>query len=197
MNFTAIDFETANSKRQSVCSVGLAVVRNGEIVDTVHRLIKPTPNYYEGINISIHGITQSMTEGEPTFAHLWDELRAYIEGQPVVAHNASFDFSCLRYAMDAYGMAYPRVEYFCTMVMGKKLYPELFNHKLPTMCEHFGVQGLDHHDAESDAVACARLMISMGKQFGAGSLEELIASGGFTAGKLHSGGYVPFRAKKR
>ena len=67
MKFIAIDFETANFKRQSVCSIGLAVVENFEVVKTINRLIKPTPNYYEAINMSIHGITPEMTENEPTF----------------------------------------------------------------------------------------------------------------------------------
>ncbi|BDD05808.1 3'-5' exonuclease [Aureibacter tunicatorum] len=195
MNFTAIDFETANSNRQSVCSVGLAIVRDGEVVETIHRLIKPTPNYYNGINISIHGITQSMTENEQTFDEVWQDLRCYIENQPMLAHNASFDFSCLRYVMDAYGLTYPDLNYHCTMVMGKKMFPELYNHKLPTLCDHLNVSGLQHHDAESDALACAQLFLEIAKRSDASSLREFMASSGFTPGKLYDGGYVPFRKK--
>ena len=45
-DFAAIDFETANGKRTSVCSVGVVVVRGGEVVDTFYRLIRPRPNFY-------------------------------------------------------------------------------------------------------------------------------------------------------
>ena len=44
-DFAAIDFETANGQRCSVCSVGIVIVRNGEIVDRFYSLIRPTPNY--------------------------------------------------------------------------------------------------------------------------------------------------------
>ena len=45
-DFAAIDFETANNERTSVCSVGVVIVRDGEIVDTFYSLIQPEPNYY-------------------------------------------------------------------------------------------------------------------------------------------------------
>ena len=45
-DFVAIDFETANNERSSVCSVGIVIVRNGEIVDNFYSLIQPEPNYY-------------------------------------------------------------------------------------------------------------------------------------------------------
>ncbi len=84
MNFVAIDFETANFKRQSVCSVGLAIVENFKVVKTINKLIKPTPNYYERINMSIHGIKPEMTENEKNFSELWPELKPYLENNHVV-----------------------------------------------------------------------------------------------------------------
>ena len=58
-DFAAIDFETANGKRTSVCSVGVVVVRGGEVTDTFYRLIRPRPNYYSRFTTAIHGLTAS------------------------------------------------------------------------------------------------------------------------------------------
>jgi len=123
MNFVALDFETANFKRQSVCSVGLAIVEDLKIVKTINKLIKPTPNYYERINMSIHGIKPEMTEKEKDFAELWPELKPYLENNYVVAHNASFDLSALRYVLNSYKIDYPNLNYFCTMQTSKTYFP--------------------------------------------------------------------------
>ena len=56
-NFAAIDFETANQQRTSICSVGIVIVRNGEIVDSYYSLIKPEPEYYSYWNTRVHGLT--------------------------------------------------------------------------------------------------------------------------------------------
>ncbi|OPJ64393.1 DNA polymerase III subunit epsilon [Clostridium oryzae] len=65
MNFIAIDFETANKKRDSACSVGIAVVENGQVVQRIHRLIKPKEMRFLPFNVGIHGITASMVQNEP------------------------------------------------------------------------------------------------------------------------------------
>jgi DNA polymerase-3 subunit epsilon len=81
-NFTAIDFETANEQPSSVCSVGVVVVRNGEISDTIYRLIKPEPEYYLFRNTRIHGLSMRDTEDAKVFSHVWKEIMPGIEGLP-------------------------------------------------------------------------------------------------------------------
>lgn len=66
-NFAAIDFETANSERTSVCSVGVVVVRDGVIADSFYSLIQPEPNYYTYWCTRVHGLTQADTETAPVF----------------------------------------------------------------------------------------------------------------------------------
>ena len=77
-DFVAIDFETANNERTSVCAVGIVVVRDGEIVDSYYSLIHPEPNYY--VFTYIHGITQSDTESAPLFPEVWKQIEPLIEG---------------------------------------------------------------------------------------------------------------------
>lgn len=73
-NFAAIDFETANEQRCSVCSVGVVVVRDGEITDSYYSLIRPEPEYYTYWNSRVHGLTQVDTERAPVFPLVWQEI---------------------------------------------------------------------------------------------------------------------------
>ena len=65
INFAAIDFETANGKRTSVCSVGVVIVREGKITNKIYRLIRPRPNYYTQWTTAVHGLTTT-TRWKPT-----------------------------------------------------------------------------------------------------------------------------------
>ena len=94
-NFAAIDFETANNERTSVCSVGVVIVKDGEIVDTFYSLIQTEPNYYNYRCSHVHGLTREDTEEAPVFPKVWKQIEPLIEGLPLVAHNKSFDESCL------------------------------------------------------------------------------------------------------
>ena len=86
-DFAAIDFETANEQRTSVCSVGVVIVRDGEIVDHYYSLIRPEPEYYTYWNTRVHGLTLADTQDAPIFPVVWQEIAPRIEGLPLVAHN--------------------------------------------------------------------------------------------------------------
>lgn len=97
-DFAAIDFETANKERSSVCSVGIVIVRNGEITEKLYRLIRPYPNYYSYWNTQVHGLTFQDTACAPTFPEVWKEIDPIIARLPLVAHNSPFDEGCLKVA---------------------------------------------------------------------------------------------------
>lgn len=113
-DFAAIDFETANGKRTSVCSVGLVVVRGGEICDKTYRLIRPRPNYYSEFCTRVHGLCYHNTVEAPHFPEVWREIAPLIQGLPLVAHNSPFDEGCLKAAFDLYGLPYPGYTFYCT-----------------------------------------------------------------------------------
>ncbi|MDE6143408.1 MAG: 3'-5' exoribonuclease, partial [Muribaculaceae bacterium] len=102
LDFAAIDFETANANRCSVCSVGVVVVRGGKVTDKYYRLIHPVPNYYSPANVSVHGITKRDTETADTFPEVWAEVSQLIEGLPLVAHFSRFDEGCLKAAFERF-----------------------------------------------------------------------------------------------
>ncbi|MDD4514477.1 3'-5' exonuclease [Massilibacteroides sp.] len=154
-DFAAIDFETANQYRTSICSVGLVIVRNGEIVDRFYSLIQPEPNFYSYWNTRVHGITQADTENAPVFPFVWKEIAIRIEGLPLVAHNKAFDEGCLKAVFRTYCMDYPDYTFFCTLQSSRKKIKNLPNYQLHTVAACCGYTLENHHHALADAEACA------------------------------------------
>ena len=154
-DFAAIDFETANNERTSVCSVGVVIVRDGEVVDTFYSLIQPEPNYYNYWCTQVHGLARQDTEDAPVFPKVWKQIEPLIEGLPLVAHNKAFDESCLKAVFRCYRMDYPDYEFYCTCVASRKAFPQLPNHQLHTVSEYCGYHLANHHHALADAEACA------------------------------------------
>jgi DNA polymerase-3 subunit epsilon len=155
-DFAAIDFETANYQRTSVCSVGLVIVRDGEIVDSFYSLIQPEPNYYIPSFTDIHGLTRVDTEDAPVFPYVWRQIEPLIEGLPLVAHNSPFDEGCLKAVMRCYQMDYPDYQFYCTCRASRKHFGKLLpNHQLHTVAAACGYDLVNHHNALADAEACA------------------------------------------
>ena len=154
-DFVAIDFETANNERTSVCSVGIVIVRNGEFVDSFYSLIQPEPNYYNYWCTQVHGLTKSDTENAPIFPEVWKHIEPKIKDLPLVAHNKAFDESCLKAVFRCYQMDYPDYEFYCTCMASRKAFSQAENHQLHTISELCGYTLENHHHALADAEACA------------------------------------------
>ena len=154
-DFAAIDFETANSERTSVCSVGVVVVRDGRVTDTFYSLIQPEPNYYNYWNTRVHGLCCSDTDDAPIFPDVWARFKPLIDGLPLVAHNSPFDEGCLRAAFRVYRMDYPDYHFLDTLRASRRQLPHLPNHQLHTVASACGYQLTNHHHALADAEACA------------------------------------------
>jgi DNA polymerase-3 subunit epsilon len=152
ISFTAIDFETAQGYRHSICQVGLVKVENGIITQTLDLLVQPPDNYYWDVFTDIHGISENMTKRAPTFDKVWHQIEPFIKNQNVVAHNGfSFDFQCLNKTLEYYGLATVEYTPHCTC--------NLYGRQgLKDLCEEYNIE-LNHHDALSDAKACAKLFL--------------------------------------
>ena len=159
-DFAAIDFETANYRQSSVCSVGIVIVRGGVIVDRFYSLIRPTPNYYARWTTDIHGLTQSDTDGQPRFPEVWAQVADRIKDLPLVAHNRPFDEGCLKAAFAEFGMEYPGYEFHCTLAASRRCL-RLPNHQLHTVAAACGFDLTNHHHALADAEACAAIALKI------------------------------------
>lgn len=147
-SFTAIDFETAQGPRWSICQVGLVRVEQGQRIRELSVLVRPPDNRYHYYNTAVHGLRSEDTWSAPVFSSVWPSIEPYIRGQIVVAHNGAFDFSCLQQTLEFYNLTCPDYSSACTY--------KIYRRKLDELCAEFNID-LNHHDALSDARACATL----------------------------------------
>lgn len=196
MDFIAIDFETANEKRNSPCSIGLVVIKEGKIVEKIHYLIKPKEMRFMPINIGIHGIRPAMVQNEPEFDVIWNKIKHHFNDSLIVAHNASFDISVLRNTLELYNIDMPNLNYICTMKLSRNFYKQLDNAKLNTVNKFLGYE-FNHHDALADAIACSNILLNISKELGIKEVSEISRLTGVTLGSLYKGGYIPSSTKGR
>jgi DNA polymerase III subunit epsilon len=157
VRFAAIDFETADYSRDSACSVAIVTVVGTEIVSRWNRLIR-TPRR-DFVFSYLHGIGWKDVADQPSFGELWPEFRKQLEGlQFLVAHNASFDKGVLNECCARAQVEAPKLPFKCTVHMARKTW-DIFPTKLPNVCQFLNIP-LEHHKAESDAEACAKIMIA-------------------------------------
>lgn len=173
--FAAIDFETANGQRSSVCSVGIVLVENGEITDSIYSLIRPRPNFYTRWTTAIHGLSSADTLDADDFPVVWEGIAPQLEGIPLVAHNSPFDEGCLKAVHSLYGMSYPDYTFYCTCRLSRRQYPSLVNHQLHTVSAHCGYNLANHHHALADAEACAKIALKLMEEKGVSRLRDLLA----------------------
>lgn len=143
-------------------AIGVSVLQDGEIVQSFSTLVHPECRF-ERFHIALTGITPERAAQAPTFPQLWAMIEPIFSRGILVAHNAAFDLSVLSHCLRDYGIEWkPETEYLCTCRVGRKLLPEAPNHRLDTLCQWYGIP-LDHHQAGSDANACAALLLEYQK----------------------------------
>ena len=190
----AIDLETAAQSRNSICEIGITIVRNSTIIKSNYWLVEPPDNFYSPINIAIHHITPKQTENAPTFPQVWSEVREFLNGQIVVAHNASFDMYVLKDTFNAFEIPYPQFDYYCSYRLAQKVIKGLPSYSLPLLCNSLDIKFGMHHRAESDSVGCAKIFTECVSRAGVRSLEELQSKFNFRCGRFDTGYFRPQRS---
>jgi DNA polymerase III epsilon subunit-like protein len=192
LDFTALDFETANSHRGSPCSVGLVKVRDGRIVHESGTLIRPPAEFahFDGFNTSLHGIDAAMVADAPRWRQVVDWIIDYVGPDTVLCHNAGFDISVLRHACTADQIAWPRVDYLCTLVLARRAF-RLPSYRLPFVAAECDVHLDTHHQASDDARCAALIAVAMARKQGAETLAQLAESFDIRIGHMEEGRYTP------
>lgn len=153
LDFVAIDFETA-TKDMMACQVGLSVVKNGEIVETIVRMIQPPGNNYDGFCTRVHGLTGDDTKEAPTFEKVWEEIRGYLVNTKIIAHNAPFDESVLRK-----NLLYYEIDEKDILPFHDTMSCHSSRVSLDVLCAGYGIPVDHHHDAGCDAKMCAMVYL--------------------------------------
>ena len=155
--FAAIDFETANNSRDSACALGVVIVERGRIVDRLYELIRPPSR--EFLFTHIHGLSWDDVKGAQRFDAVWAGMLRELRGiEFLAAHNAPFDKGVLHACCETYELAPPEQPFVCTVRLARAQW-DLRPTKLPNVCDYLGIE-LRHHQADSDAEACARIVIA-------------------------------------
>ncbi len=166
ISFTAIDFETAHKERNSACSFGYVRVRNGQVVDKGHKLIKQLSVTRE--NQLIHGISEEQLKDAPSFPEVWAEIEHLFHNEIIVAHNASFDLDVLNQTSRRHAIwKLPEFKSICSQKLVQEAFSELTNYRLNDVADFLNFT-FNHHNSLSDAEACAHITIKAletGKDF--------------------------------
>ena len=173
MRIIAIDFETANSNNASACSLGITIYSEGEILDNFEWYFKPHYRYNYFTNTHIHGISKKDVEDENEFVFYYEELKVIIKDSILVAHNAMFDIDVLNSLCDVYGLQHFHNYYLDTVSIARKVYPELYNHKLNTVCEYLDID-LTHHNGKSDSFGCMMILLKSMEAYNTYDLDEFL-----------------------
>lgn len=188
VNFTAIDFETANSDPASACAVGLARVRCGKVVAREGWLIRPPAGHDEFMpfNVQLHGISRERVQSAAGWSEQLPRLLDWIGKDVLVAHNANFDLgviaaSCIATASEHEQL--PPLKYFCSLRLARKVY-DLPRYRLPVAAEAAGFTELNHHDPISDAEAAAAIVIDSAVRMKAPDIYRLGRVSGVQIGEL-------------
>ncbi|MCJ9429486.1 3'-5' exonuclease [Kordiimonas marina] len=156
MKVAVLDFETADTGADSACALGLVLVEDGQIVMEESYLIRPPRQTF--LFTDIHGITWADVCDAPTFEDYLPEINDRLaDARYIAAHNAGFDRKVLWTCYGAAGHRPPPQDTLCTVKLARNAWG-LRPTTLPDVCAHFGFE-LDHHDALSDARACARIVM--------------------------------------
>lgn len=155
--FAAIDFETASYGGDSACALGAAIVEDGVIVQRLYELIRPPSRRFSFTHI--HGLAWHDVKDAPDFAAVWEAFApALADVEFLAAHNAPFDKGVLGACCTRYRLPPPAQPFVCTVQLARAQW-EIRPTKLPDVCRHLGIE-LRHHQADSDAEACARIVIA-------------------------------------
>ena len=162
-DFVVFDLETTGAKAPPcrVIEVGAFRVRNGQFAGEFHTLVNPQmPIPY--FVATLTGISDDMVRNAPVFSEIADSLLEFLGDSVLVAHNAPFDMGFLNHEISLvygeYRLANPCL---CTVQLSRKLLPEISNHKLKTLAEHYSVPLINHHRAGDDAKATAEIFVNL------------------------------------
>ena len=182
MNFTCLDFETANRSRMSICAAGLAVFEDGKLIESPYWLVRPPKGHgwFDEDFIEVHGLTHLDVLDAPEFPGMARELVGRLAGRDfVIAHNAAFDIEHLRAILEHFDLPRPIFDYACTCEISRRVWPELASHGLKALTAHIGYT-FNHHHAQADAEAAGRVLLAMLKQMNATTPHELLQKVGMT-----------------
>ena len=173
INFNAIDVETANHSRWSICQIGICSVINGEICDQWETLVNPETDFIPS-NVNVHGIQEADVKSAPTLPEIYSEVFEQVQGS-ILVHHSPFDKTAFEQATSKYGLNPLQVRWLDCIKIAKKAWPEFENgygYGLESLTKYFSIQ-FQHHHAVEDARATALIAVRACRETGL-NIEEML-----------------------
>jgi DNA polymerase III subunit epsilon len=163
MDFVSIDVETANADMSSICQIGLAYFKEGELCKEWKSYIDPK-DFFDAINISIHGIDESTVQGAPQLPEIANILYGFLDDKITVCHT-HFDRVSIHKAFDKYSIRHPENIWLDTARVARRVWAEFAwkGYGLHNICKTLGYN-FKHHDALEDAKAAGYIMLTAMQQ---------------------------------
>ena len=190
MTVVALDFETANERRDSACAIGLAWIEGGRVVRRASKLIRPPELRFSPGNIRVHGIVAADVRDKPGFGEAVAEFLPDLSRGLILAHNASFDIGVLRASLQAWGLPVPALRYLCTVQIARRVFPDPEGCGLGKVARRLGIR-FEHHDAGEDAYACAEIALAAVRQTEAADVPDLSRVLSLQATRVDAAAAVP------
>ena len=182
-DFITIDFETGLFSPESAIAIGLVKFSDYQPVDSYYSLIRPPKLYIRPDFTELHGLSVDDVKDAPDFKYIWKkEIKKFIGTTILAAHNAQFDMTVLRAVLEWHDLPIPKLSYFCTCNLARRVWPDLKSHALTALAKKFGIV-YNAHNALDDALTCGKLVQMSAEKFTFeknSSLEEL-----FKAAKIN------------
>jgi DNA polymerase III epsilon subunit family exonuclease len=174
-DFVVFDLETTGAKAPPcrITEIGAYRVRNGEVTEEFQTLVNPQMPIPEFIT-RLTGISDAMVANAPLFSEIAHDFLNFIGDSILVAHNSGFDMRFLNHEV---GRVFPEYRVanpcLCTVMLSRKLLPDILNHKLKTLAQHYSIALVNHHRASADAFATAHVFVKLLTKLQEGGVNDL------------------------
>ena len=158
MRFFVVDVETANADLASICQIGIVSFQDKKVIETWESLINPEDEF-DGVNISIHGITEEKVVGAPVFPNVFENLCSRLEGQIVVSHMP-FDRIALARVTEKYNLPVLNCTWLDSARVARRTWKQFAysGYGLANLAKELEIE-FQHHDALEDARAAGEILI--------------------------------------
>ena len=178
--YVVFDIETTGFSPlvNKIIEIGAVKVEKGNITERFSTFVNPEvpiPFHIENLT----GIKDDMVITAPVIAEVMPEFLAFCDGAVMVAHNADFDMSFIKYNCDRLSIPYD-FTIADTVAMARMLLPNLNRFKLDTVARALNISLENHHRAVDDAACTAEIFekfVKMLADRGINTLDELNAEG--------------------
>lgn len=174
MDFIVIDFEIANSKMSSACSLGMIFVKDHQIIDEKYYLVHPPTMDFDPKMVNVHGIKAIDVLSAKNFKLVWEEIKKYFSYNLIIAHNAQFDMSVLYSCLEEYSIEMPEFYFMDSIQISSKAINGKVGNSLKDRLSYFNIKLENHHNAKFDAEACANLVIKSLERLGKSNIHSFL-----------------------